>query len=274
MRFITMRRNNLSFKAMGFTRTAVVIFGSAVIWQGIPAEAQTAAPAATAYENPDSLRDPRVARDVPNISGVWVPQGYGRRVQPMDGSETPWQPWSKKVFDERAAAEEAGAPLFDPTAACLPSGNPRLIASPYPIEIIQTPDVLYLLHETHHMIRMVHMNKPMPSWESLKPTYMGYSVGHWEGDTLVIETAGLIRHTQVDEAGTPKTAAMKITERYRKTSPTAMEATFTLDDPGAFTKPWTAVRRWNQRPDVRLAEYTCEENNRNAPDENGVLRNF
>lgn len=269
-----MLRNLISFKTIGFAQATVAILGSAALLQGSLAEAQTRAPAGAAYPDPSVVRDTRVAADVPNISGVWVPQGYGRRVQPMDGSETPWQPWSKKVFDERAAAEEAGTPLFDPTAACLPSGNPRLIASPYPIEIIQTPDVLYLLHETHHMIRMVHMNKPMPNLETLKPTYMGYSVGHWEGDTLVIETAGLIKHTQVDEAGTPKTAAMKITERYRKTSPTVMEATFTLDDPGAFTKPWTAVRRWDQRPDVRLAEYTCEENNRNAPDENGVLRNF
>lgn len=192
----------------------------------------------------------------------------------MDGSETPWRDWSKQVFDERAAAEEAGTPLFDPTAACLPSGNPRLIASPYPVEIIQTPDVLYMLHETHHMIRIVHMNKPMPALDTIDPTYMGYSVGHWEGDTLVIDTAGLIRHTQVDEAGTPKSEQMRITERYRKTSPTEMEAVFTLDDPGAFTQPWTAVRRWNQRPDIRLAEYTCEENNRNSPDETGVLRNY
>ncbi len=227
-----------------------------------------------AYEDLTQVRDPRVDASVPNISGVWSPQGYGRRIQPLDGSETPWQEWSKRVFDERAAAEEAGTPLFDPTAACLPSGNPRLIASPYPIEIIQTPDVIYLLHETHHMIRIIHMNKPMPPVESLTPTYMGYSVAHWEGDTLVVETAGLIRHTQVDEAGTPKSPQMRITERYRKTSPTEMEAIFTLDDPGAFTAPWTAVRRWNQRPDIRLAEYTCEENNRNAPDETGVLRNY
>lgn len=227
-----------------------------------------------AYDDPSTVRDPRVEASVPNISGVWSPQGYGRRIQPMDGSETPWQDWSKRIFDERAAAEEAGTPLFDPTAACLPSGNPRLIASPYPIEIIQTPDVLYLLHETHHMIRIVHMNKPMPPVESLTPTYMGYSVAHWEGDTLVVETAGLIRHTQVDEAGTPKSGQMRITERYRKTSPTELEAIFTLDDPGAFTAPWTAVRRWNQRPDIRLAEYTCEENNRNAPDDSGVLRNY
>lgn len=238
------------------------------------ADAQSRVTAGAEYPDPLLVRDPRVPADTPNISGIWMPQGYGRRIQPMDGSETPWLPWSKQVFDERAAAELAGSPLFDPTAACLPSGNPRLIASPYPIEIIQTPGVIYLLHETHHMIRIIHMDRPLPDPETIAPTYMGYSVGHWEGDTLVVETIRLIQHTQIDEAGTPKTGGLKLTERIRKTSPTEMEAVFTIDDPGAFTAPWTAVRRWTQRPDIRLAEYTCEENNRNAPDETGVLRNF
>lgn len=260
-----------SIRTKGYALATVLLAATAIAPEAM---AQRRIDPGTAYEDLTQVRDPRVSASIPNISGIWSPQGYGRRIQPMDGSETPWREWSKQIFDERHAAEVAGTPLFDPTAACLPSGNPRLIASPYPIEVIQTPDTIYMLHETHHMIRTIHMNQSMPPLEILKPTYMGYSVGRWEGDTLVVETAGLIRHTQVDEAGTPKSGKMRITERIRKTSPTEMEAIFTLDDPEAFTAPWTAVRRWNQRPDIRLAEYTCEENNRNAPDETGVLRNY
>ena len=215
-------------------------------------------------------RDPRVADSVPNISGVWFTQGYNRRISPMDGSETPWQPWTKAEFDRREAAEKNGKPLFDPTAACLPSGIPRLIAAPYPIEIIQTRDQTVMLHETHHLFRVFHMNGTHPA--KVEPSYMGHSVAHWEGDTLVVDTVGLSTKTQIDEAGTQHSDALHVVERIRKVDERTLEDVFTIDDPKAFTKPWTARRTFKWRPDVRLQEYVCEENNRNAPDANGELR--
>lgn len=215
-------------------------------------------------------RDVRVAASVPDISGVWFTRGYDRRIRPMDGSETPWQPWSKAEFDRRADAEKAGAPLLDPTAACLPSGMPRLIAAPYPLEIVQTPDATVFLYETHHLFRVIHMNGKHP--KKVKPSYMGHSIGHWEGDTLVVDTIGLTQITQIDEAGTMHSDALRVTERIRKVDAETLETVFTIDDPKAFTKPWTAVRTFKWRPDVRLFEYVCEENNRNAPDAKGELR--
>jgi len=236
-----------------------------------PAAAQ-APPAAAKPVDRSKLRDPRVPAAIPNISGVWFPGRYNRRISPADGSETPWLPWTKEAFDTREAAEKAGSPLFDPTAACLPSGQPRLNASPYPIEIIQTPDVTVLMHETHHLFRLIYMNQEHP--KNLKPSYLGHSVGRWEGDTLVVDTVALLPHTQIDEAGTLHSDALHLVERFRKTSDNELEVVFTIDDPKAFSRPWDARRTYRFEPGGRFIEYVCEENNRNAPDATGVLRKF
>jgi hypothetical protein len=230
----------------------------------------------TAVEEPPKLGDPalrdaRVPDSVPNISGVWQVRGFERMTKPVDGTDPPWQPWNKELFEKRAAAEKAGAPLYDPTAACLPSGMPRIIAAPYPVEIVQTPTETVILMEVQHLFRIIHMNAKHP--DKVEPSYMGHSVGHWEGDTLVVDTVGMVNTTQIDEAGSMHSEDIHVVERIRRVDDT-LEILFTINDPKAFTKPWTAKRIWRWRPDVRFLEYVCEENNRNAPDENGVLRNF
>lgn len=225
-----------------------------------------------AQPNDPGLRDRDVPASVPNISGMWQVRGYNRYIKPADGSLPPWLPWNKEAFDARAAAEAAGKPLYDPTAACFPSGIPRIIAAPYPVEIVQTPDKTVFLYETQHLFRVIHMNQEHPA--KVEPTFMGHAVGHWEGDTLVVDSIGFVDTTQIDEEGSKHTAQMHVIERIRKLENGSLEVEFTIDDPGAFSKPWTAKRVWEWRPDVRFFEYVCEENNRNAPDENGVLRNF
>lgn len=217
------------------------------------------------------LRDRAVADSIPNISGVWQVRGFERRTSPMDGSETPWLPWTREAFEKRAAAEKAGTPLYDPTAACLPSGMPRIIAAPYPVEIVQTPQHTVFLYEAQHLFRIVQMNAEHPA--KVEPSYMGHAVGYWEGDTLVIDTIGLVDNTQIDEAGTQHSGALHVVERIRQVGE-SLEIIFTIDDPKAFSKSWTARREWRWRPEIRMLEYVCEENNRNAPDETGVLRNF
>lgn len=219
-----------------------------------------------------ALRDRAVPASVPNISGMWQVPGYNRYIKPEDGSLPPWLPWNQKAFDERAAAEAAGNPLYDPTAACFPSGIPRLIAAPYPVEIVQTADKTVFLYETQHLFRVIHMNQQHPA--KLDPSFMGHAVGHWEGDTLVVDSTGFVDSTQIDEQGSKHSAQMHVIERIRKLDDRSLEVRFTIDDPGAFSQPWTAKRVWNWHPDVRFLEYVCEENNRNAPDANGVLRNF
>ena len=218
-------------------------------------------------------RDPRVPDSVPNISGPWQTRGYLRRIQPADGSQTPWLPWSQQAFEKREAAEKAGSPLFDPTAACMPSGVPRIIAAPYPIEIIQTPARTMILEEVQHLFRVIHMDRKVHP-KGLKPSFMGDSIGHWEGDTLVVDTVGLTEKTQIDEAGDLHTAALHVVERIHKIDERTLEDLFTIEDSKAFTKPWTARRIFDAKPDLRFIEYICEENNRNAPDANGKLKKF
>lgn len=218
------------------------------------------------------LRDPATSDSVPNISGVWQVRGFDRYTKQVDGSDPPWQPWNRKAFEERRAAEEAGTPLYDPTAACLPSGTPRIIATPYPAEIIQTPDSTVFLYEAQHLFRIVHMNQQHP--QNVEPSFFGHAVGHWEEDTLVVDTVGIVGETQIDEGGTQHSDQMHVVERIRKNDDGDLEILFTIDDPKAFTKPWTAKRIWKWRPEIRFLEYVCEENNRNAPDESGTLRNY
>jgi hypothetical protein len=216
-------------------------------------------------------RDVRVPDSVPNISGSWVARSSNRTIMPLDGGPSPFLPWAAIFFDERAAAEKAGAPFFDTNASCLPSGVPRVLAVPYPIDIVQTPGLTVISIEVMHSFRIIHMDdKPPPA--DYKPSYLGYSRGHWEGDTLVVTTTGLNAYTQVDEEGRPKSSSMKVTERIRKVAPDFLEDTFTIDDANTYSRPWTARSRYQWAPDYRLAEYICEENNRNKPDATGRLR--
>jgi hypothetical protein len=239
---------------------------------GLAAQAagRGAQPAAVLTGDP-TLRDITVPDTVPNISGTWQPQTYFRTIRPLDGSETPFLPWARDFFMERSEAEARGEPLFDPNANCLPSGVPRVLPTPYPYDIVQTPDAIYVSIEVMHSYRIIHMDgKPMPA--DFKPSYLGYSRGHWENDTLVIETTGLNGITQVDEEGRPKSSAMKVTERWTRKAPDLLENTFTLEDPRTFTRIWTSRAEYKWTPDLRFGEYICEENNRNKPDAAGRLR--
>ena len=216
-------------------------------------------------------RDLAVPDNTPNISGTWSPNTYFRVISPVDGSATPFLPWARDFFLKRNEAEARGEPLFDPNANCLPSGVPRVIPTPYPLDIVQTPDAILIGIEVMHSFRIIHMDgRPRPA--DFKPTYLGYSAGHWEGDVLVVETTGLNGYTQVDEEGRPKSSALKVTERYMKRAPDQLEITYTLDDPRTYSRPWTARAQYRWAPNLRFDEYVCEENNRNKPDASGQLR--
>jgi len=251
-------------------RRAAVTAALLVIAAPSQAQLRTGAPPAQAMGDA-ARRDIRVPDSVPNISGTWLSQSSNRSILPMDGSPTPFLPWARAFFDNRTAAEARGEPLFDPNANCLPSGVPRVVAVPYPLDIVQTPELTVIAIEVMHNYRIIHMDRTAPPL-GYEPSYLGYSVGHWEGDQLVVVTTGLNGYTQVDEEGRPKSSDLKVTERYRKRAPNLLEVDFTIDDPRTYSRAWTARAQFVWAPEARLAEYVCEENNRNKSDSAGKLR--
>ncbi len=265
----TMRTRMSVLKATAALAAAAAILPGALMAQAPPGGG--AQPPKPVVMGDPLRRDLAVPDNSPNISGTWSSNTYFRVISPVDGSATPFLPWARDFFLKRNEAEARGEPLFDPNANCLPSGVPRVIPTPYPLDIVQTPDVIIIGIEVMHSFRIIHMDgKPMPA--DFVPTYLGYSAGRWEGDVLVVETTGLNGYTQVDEEGRPKSSSLKVTERYMKRAPDLLEITYTLDDPRTYSRPWTARAQYRWAPDIRFGEYICEENNRNKPDASGKLR--
>jgi hypothetical protein len=206
--------------------------------------------------------------------GVWSPiennmfDPSGGQKDPNFAREyPPYKPdWEARYVAVLAAAQ-AGKPT-DPTASCLPGGMPRNMANPYAQEIITKPRQITILKELQTQIRRIYIDEPMPA--DPEPTFIGYSVGHWEGDTLVVQTAGLRGDTVFDRTGAPHSDKMTLVERMRLRSPDVWEDKITVTDPVAFTRPWVVTRTYMRRPTWKILEYVCEENNRNAPGADGV----
>jgi hypothetical protein len=254
---------------------ACLSFGAIAQQSGPRSGPPPAAAAAPANQKVDTS-DPR------DFTGVWWTRGYDRTFRPMtdtpmrpadSAKRIPFPPSEQASWQHHLDMEKAGTPIADAPTQCFPHGVPRLIASPYPIEIVYSPDLITILHEVAHNVRFIHMDgKPVPA--DTPVSFLGYSRGHWEGNTLVIETDHFNTRTQIDEEALSHGPKLKITERITKAAGRngvpELHDEITIDDPDHFTKPWTALRTFPRRDDVHLSEYSCEENNRNAPGEDGI----
>ncbi len=199
-----------------------------------------------------------------DIDGVWWTPGYDRTFRTIEGGLPPFTARGRREWEHNVAADKAGTPVADAPTGCLPHGIPRLLASPYPIQIITTPGQMTWIHEVNRNQRWIYMDEPHPA--NLPHTYLGHSVGHWDGDTLVIDTVALNDRTRIDEEGITHSDQLHVVERIRKIDGgKQLENLITITDPVMFTQPWTTKRLYKARPDVRVMEYVCEENNRNAP---------
>ena len=181
----------------------------------------------------------------------------GSRLEPL----VPFMPWSAAVYDYNVRNESK----YDPEGYCLPPGGPRMMATPYPMEIIQLPEqkrVIMTFEGATHIWREIYMDgRPHPSGDDLNPTYLGHSVGRWEGDTLVIDVVGFNEATWLDYSGHPHTDQLHVIERLSRPNKGTLHYEATIDDPGAYTKPWTAAWNIPWRANGELAEYICQENN-------------
>jgi len=211
---------------------------------------------------------PPPSRDMRDFEGVWWISRYEYLIGPEPGVAPPLKPEYMRILERRIRAKNRGTPEADASTDCRPHGMPRIMESPYPIRIVQTPGQVTLLHEVAHNIRRIYVNGSHPA--NLKPSYLGHSVGHWEGDTLVVDTVGLNDKTFIDDEGSSHSAQERVTERIRKVkNGRELEDLVTVSDPVTLTAPYSFRRYYKWRSDVKPAEYVCEENNRNAP-EGGV----
>jgi hypothetical protein len=204
--------------------------------------------------------------DAPDISGIYWATQYNAKIQVVGGGELPLTAAGKAAYDKNIAGLKDGS---------LTDGLPRVLANPYPFEIIQAPPgQVTIIYELSHQVRMIAMDKPLPSDEDLLvlPFFNGHSVGHFEGDTLVVESAGYKENTFVDATGAPHTDELRTVERIRKVSPTQLEDVITMHDPEYYSRDWQARFVYTQRNDIRIEDYVCGEPHRDLSGVAGVRR--
>lgn len=193
---------------------------------------------------------PRLPDGKPDFSGVWNAQ----RELPGD-PEPDMLPWAAALTKQRTENYSAD----DPEARCVPGGVPR--ATPYHVQMVSTPKLILILFEGNiHTFRQIFLDRA----EHLKitePLWYGDSIGHWEGDTLVVDTIGFNDKFWFDMAGHPHTTQLHVIERYHRRDYGNMDVEVTIIDPGAYTKPWVQHRVQILTPDADILEYVCNENN-------------
>jgi hypothetical protein len=209
-----------------------------------------------------------------NISGVWWIQRYSPKLEIVGGGELPFTPAGLKKYQDNQAALKAGTLKDEARRVCVPDGVPRILVNPYPFQIIQTPGQVTLVYELNHVIRPILLDKQLPPADELEifPYYSGHSVGHWEGDTFVIESAGFNEKTFLDATGAPHSDQMKVTERYRKVNDKTLEVVATVTDPVTFTRPFQLRYVYDLHPEVRLEDYNCGDPHRDIYKIPGVKR--
>jgi hypothetical protein len=207
-----------------------------------------------------------------NISGVWWTQSYSANIQPIGGGELPYNDKGRALYAKNMAGLKDGTLVDEARHLCVPDGVPRILGNPYPFQLIQTPGQVTFVYELNHVIRPVVLDKPQLPAKQLEvaPYYSGHSVAHWEGETLVIETAGFNEKTFLDGTGAPHSDAMKTVERMRKVNET-LEDVITVTDPELFTSPWSARFAYDPHPKVRLEDYVCGEKHRDISMIKGVV---
>jgi hypothetical protein len=219
---------------------------------------------------------PRTPDGKPDLSGIWDIEH--NRPCPKDGCPDmpvgqeffnigwglkdhvlPYQPWAAEITKKRTA--ENGKD--DPITHCLPAGIVHTLTQPLMRKIIQLPKLVLILSESNTIYRQIFADgRPLP--EINQPVIDGYSVGKWEGDTFVVLSTGFPDGLWLDRNGSPLTDAGKITERFRRVNFGKLEIEITVDDPKAYTAPWTIKLNQTLLPDTELIGYTCLENEKDA----------
>jgi len=259
--------NNLAvWKPIGFKTMAVAFLASGLgLAQsaGTPAAAPPKATAAKPAWPPEGPT-PRTPDGKPDLSGNWAPNAIQMNVDlagalAARGVEVPMLPWAAELHKKRKDSLSKD----DPEARCMPPGVPRMSTTPYPWTIVQTPPLIVIVYEGGaHVWRKIFMDGRGHD-PAVEYTWLGDSIGRWEGDTLVVETVGQTDLSWIDMAGIPHSADMKVTERIRRPDFGHLEIEHTIEDPKTFSRPW----KFTTNPVLlrgELIEYICQENNKDV----------
>ena len=220
---------------------------------------------------------PRTADGKPDLSGVWanpwatagrggrgagapapvpaggIPEATFGNVGAGFKDGLPLQPWAAELVKQRMADNSKD----NPDAHCLPMGFMQFHEHPQFRKILQAPGVIVIIYEANFGLRQIFMDgRSVP--KDPEPWWYGYSLGKWDGDTLVVQTVGFTDDIWLDINGNPLTSAGKVTERFRRPNYGTLEIEITVDDPKAYTRPWTVKIPWELVPDTDLFDYVCE----------------
>ena len=245
-------------------RVALMAAAITGVWLAVgeTAQAPVTRPAPTAA-------DWAAVAKLPDFSGVWEIGGGGGGGRGRGGGRGggPSGPQLTAAAEATRKALQARGTEDNQTANCLPPGMPGIMGQPYPMEFLLTPGKVTIVIEAYQQIRHIYTDgRPLPA--DPDPKFHGTSVGRWEGDTLVVETVGFSPLTQI-AGNVPHSGKMRILERFRLSEPDTMTIETTITDPDVLQVPYTSARTLRRHRDWTIAEYICEENNRNFVDDKG-----
>lgn len=214
------------------------------------------------------------ALPAPDISGTYWATSYSSKIQVLGGGDPPLSAAGKAAYEMNQAGLKDGSIVDKARRVCVPDGLPRVLATPYPFEIFQEPaGQVTFLYEMNHQVRVIVMDKPLPAPQALivDPKYNGHSVGRWDGDTLVVESAGFNEWTFLDASGLPHSDEMTTRERIRKVG-NQLEDVIEIHDPQMYERDWQARFVYDERNDVRLEDYACNDRHRDLSSVKDVPR--
>jgi hypothetical protein len=209
---------------------------------------------------------PKMADGKPDLSGLWQADGQtyffnlAAGLKAGDVVPLPWADALQKKHEDNVHSD-------DPLGHCLPHGVPRINTNGlFPFKIVQTPGLVVMLYEQFNQFRQIFLDGRMLA-KDLNPTWLGYSTGKWDGDTLVVDTTGFNGKAWLDtEKGRPATEALHVTERFRRKDFGTLEVVATIDDPKAYAKPWTTTtQKMSLQLNTEILEFICNENEKDVP---------
>jgi hypothetical protein len=198
-----------------------------------------------------------------DLSGVWLEK---QNLITFSPKEPLFQPWAAARYKavKPGYGPHATPDSQDPILSCYPPGVPRIMLIPFPMQIVQLPGQVMMVFEYDHFVRFIDLERRQHP-KDLNPSWLGDSIGHWEGDTLVVDTVGLNDKTWIDQVGHPHSGALHVIERIRRPERDTLVDDITIDDPKAYLKPWSGQQVFALKRGWHLLEYICEDNMADPP---------